>query len=530
MARSQGRTLQGHRNSGKLCDAIRILVLCSAVLAFPASAARWEFIPTLRIDQYYTDNVTLEVPGAEHSDWVTVVVPGIIIKATGPRLKFDLSYQPEGYYYANFDQNNRIDQRAKANGTVELARQLLFVDVGATVDQYNESLLSPLTDNNVNISDNRTTVAGYLVSPYLQRNFGSAFRGELRWTGSIVRAKGDLSGSDVDSNASRSEVRFTSGPSYKLFTWNLSYSHENIDYTDPTQLDSVLEVSTASARRLITPTIGLLMMGGHEFYDLGVPAAESEGPKWSAGLDWTPSPRTYMAATAGRRFYGNAYTLDFRMRTRLTTWGASHTEEVTTSRSEFLVPVTGSTRAAVDTLFQSRIPDPAARQRAVEDFIARTGLSSSLDAPVNFFSNQLFLDKVSQISAGIVGVRNTILGNVFRSNRDVLVGGVAVPSTAGDFAASNNIIQTGTSALWGWRVTPWNTVNMFVGYSRNEFPGLDRVDYVKNARLGITRLFQARLTGSLTYRWQQEDSTDAAGINSITYRENSVYASVLMRF
>ncbi|MGH8642702.1 MAG: TIGR03016 family PEP-CTERM system-associated outer membrane protein [Burkholderiales bacterium] len=530
MARSRGGPPQANRGSGKFNDAIRILALSSAVLALPVSAARWEIMPTLQIDEYHTDNVRLAPPGSEESDWVTVVTPGITINATGPQLKFAFKYAPEGYYYAySGDENNRVDHRLKAAGTIEFAKQLLFMDAGAAADQYNESLLNPLTDSNVNISDNRTTVASYFVSPYLLRDFGSTFRGEVRWTGSAVRAKGDVAGTDLDSDSSRADLKFTSGPAYKLFTWDLSYSHESIDYIDPGQLDSMLEVATAKARRLITPTVGILMMGGYESYDLGIAATESEGPKWSAGLDWAPSSRTYAAATAGRRFYGDAYTFDFRLRTRLTNWRATHTEEVTTSRSEFLVPPTGNTSAQLDALFQSRIPDPVARQRAVQDFIARTGLSSSLDSPVNFFSNQLFLDKKSQITGSIVGIRNTLMATVFRSNREVLVGNVVLPSSAGDFTSSNNIIQTGTNALWAWRVTARNTFSVDAAYSRNEFPGLDRVDYIKEGRVAITRQFQPRLTGSLTYRRQQQD-TEEAGINSVLFRESTVSAYVLMRF
>ena len=121
----------------------------------------------------------------------------------------------------------------------------------------------------------------------------------------------------------------------------------------------------------------------------------------------------------------------------------------------------------------SQIPDPVARQKAVEEFIARTGLPPSLSDPVNFFSSQLFLEKRWQASAGIMGVRNVLIANVFKLTRDQVVGDLVLPST-GDFVSSNTIIQTGTGLLWNWRMTAQNLWNLRAGYTRNEFPGTGR--------------------------------------------------------
>lgn len=485
----------------------------SALLVCPAKAAQWVIVPTLSVVETYTDNLSLTP--VKQSDWVTQVIPGISIAATGARLKFNATYAPEAIYYARATQNNDVFQRGNALGTAELAKKLLFVDAGTRVDQYNVSLQGPLTTTNVNTTGNRSTVTTYFVGPYLQRDFGSDFRAEARITYSVVRS--DDTASLDNSVSNRINLRLASGPAYKLLTWDLAYSKESIDYE--TRGDTDIEVSNLNVRRLITPTVGVLARGGYEYYKSGIIPA-TEGPSWSAGLEWVPSPRTRLAATAGQRFYGNTYALDFRHRTRLTTWSAGYSENITTSRSEFFIPATTSTAGYVDTLFSQRFPDPVARQKAVEDFIARTGLPPSLSEPINVFTTQLFLEKRWSASTGMLGVSNVLIVNVFKQNREGVAGDLVLPT------APNASIQTGTSLLWNWRMTAQNALNLGAAYTRNETPITGEIAYFTYVGLGLTRQFQPRLSGSLSYRLQQNDSN----FNGSDYRENAVIATLRMRF
>ena len=99
------------------------------------------------------------------------------------------------------------------------------------------------------------------------------------------------------------------------------------------------------------------------------------------------------------------------------------------------------------------------------------------------------------------------------------------PST-GDFAASNTVIQTGTSLLWNWRITAQNAWNLGGAYGRNEFPGSSRIDNLTFLGMGLTQQFQPRLYGSLNYRRQQNDSNQSG----FSYTENAVFATLRMRF
>ena len=495
----------------------------SALFSCSALAAKWDVVPTLSVAETYTDNVSLVPDASKQDDWITQVVPGISIAATGAGSRFNATYAPEIIYYARArgQRDDQVFQRGNVVGNAELAKQLLFVDAGAKVDQYNPSLQAPLTTSNVSATGNRSTVKTYFASPYLRHDFGSDVHAEARFTESVVNS--DDASTLSNSVADRINLRLNSGPAYKLLTWNLDYVRENIDFDSAQDISS--EVVTAGARRLITPTVGLLAQVGYDYYKSGDIAPASEGPSWSVGLDWTPSPRTRLAVAGGHRFFGDAYLLDFSHRTRLTAWSAAYNQSVTTTRSDLFNPSTTSTIGYLDTLFSTQFPDPATRQKVVEDFIARTGLPQGLSAPTNFFTNQLFLVKRWQASAGILGVRNVLIANVFKETSEALIANSVQPST-GDFAASNTVIQTGTSLLWNWRITAQNAWNLGGAYIRNEFPGSSRIDNLTFLGMGLTQQFQPRLYGSLNYRRQQNDSNQSA----FSYTENAVFATLRMRF
>jgi uncharacterized protein (PEP-CTERM system associated) len=516
-----GNARSAHARIGDL----RSLALAAAALATLAAAnARaetWDIVPALRVTETYSDNIALAPDALKRSDWVTQVIPSLSVSATGPRLRFNANYAPEFLHYADTQLDDNVFQRGNALLNAELARNLFFVDGGASVDQYNTTLQGPLTANNVNITGNRATATSTFVSPYLERDFGPAFRGEARYTYSTWRS--DAPNLLADNDAQRVSLRLASGPAYKVFTWGLGYRKEAIEYE--TRQEMINEVLTADARQLITATIGVLAQAGYERYDTGLPGANVEDTRWHAGLEWNPTSRTRIVATGGQRFFGDTYGFELRHRARRSTWNAGYSEDVTTARAEFFVPAGGSTATALDQLFVTQFPDPAARQKAVSQFIAQTGLPPTLGAPINFFTDQLYLVKRGQASAAFAGVRHTLLVNAYTETRYLLFAG-AFQGGVGDFTASNDIRQTGGTVAWNWRVTERNAWNLGVAFLRREFLSTERVDDLAVVRAGVSYFFQPKLSGSLEYR-RQENTANQGGLD---YTENAGIASLQARF
>ncbi|HVY07571.1 MAG TPA: TIGR03016 family PEP-CTERM system-associated outer membrane protein [Burkholderiales bacterium] len=494
----------------------------SILLLSTAHAAKWEIVPSITVGETYSDNIALTSDATKRSDWVSQVTPGLTVAGTGADLRFNASYTPYYNYYARGSGNDDFFQRGHALGNLQLADHLLFLDFGGSIDQYDVLLGGPLTTSTVNTTGNRATVGTYFASPYLRHDFGSQMQLEVRLTESVVDTDGVES--LPDSRSDHVELHAKNGPAYKLFTWNVDYSRENIDYRGD-QDNSVIETTTATGKRLVTSSLGLIAQAGYETYTMGEFLPDSKGAMWSAGFEWIPSPVTRLKATAGHRFYGAAYLLEFSHRTRLTTWGIDYHEIVTTSRSEFLVTAGTTTSSYLDTLFSAQFPDPAARKRAVDEFIARTGLPPTLGSETNFLNSQLFLTKRLQASTGWLGSKNVVLLNVFRENRETLIGNEVV-QFAGDFSNNSSIVQTGVGGQWNFRLSQRDSWNTGASYSRNDFTGTTRRDTLFYLGMGLTRQFQPKLYGSVNYRRQQNDSNE----DGFDYTENAVFANITMRF
>jgi len=500
---------------------LSLLAAAALLLSSPVRAEKWEVMPTLGMVETYSDNISLAQDSLKRSDWVTQVIPSISVRTTGPRFRFDATYAPEILYYAETRIDNNVLQRGNAIVNAELSERLFFIEAGGRVDQYNVSLQGPLTANNVNLTGNRATAATSFISPYVQYDFGSAFRGEARFTYSKWRSDDPLVLANNDAN--RVNLRLLSGPAFKALTWNVQYRREAIDYE--TGQETLTDVFTADVRRLLTSTVALLGQAGYEKYDSGFPGAADEGARWSAGFEWSPTPRTRLVTTAGKRFFGDTYGLDFTHRTRITTWRASYGEDVTTARAQFFLPGSGNTASALDPLFVAQFPDPVARQRAVEQFIAQRGFPPVLNAPVNFFTDQMFLTKSALATAAIMGVQHTVIANAFADHRRLLFAG-AVQVGTGDFALSNAIRQTGASLAWNWRLTARNAWNLGAAFTRREYLDTHQVDDLVVYRMGFTRQFQPKISGSISYRRQNNDSTQI-GAN---YTENAGIATLRVEF
>ncbi len=476
--------------------------------------------PSLSVSQIYSDNVSLAPAGSERSEWTTRIAPSVSVIGNGARLRFNVTYTPELLLRAQQGTND-ISHFLNAFGNAELLQRLLYIDARAGVTQQNVSLLGPQAQDNLNTTGNRTSVKTYSISPYLRHDFGFDAFGELRFTNDSVSYSGDTSSS---STSNRLDAQLSSGPTFKLFTWNLAYSKSRIEYAERSGGNIDTERISAGATRLITPQFRLAANVGYEEHTYATVGSAPKGAFWSVGPEWTPTDRTRIAATIGHRYYGATKSLDLSHRSRLTVWQLNYSENVTTSRGNALIPVSTDTAGLLNTLFLSQIPDPIARQTAVQNFMTQTGLPPSLTQPVNFVTESAFLDKRLQATFGIQGIRNTVMANAYSQIRESLS---TATSGAGDFNTSSNTKQTGASLVWSSRLTANLASNVSAGISRTQFlsltSGADRMGYV---RFGLTRQFHPKVSGALDIHRVKNES-DRAGAG---YAENSVAASLNVRF
>jgi uncharacterized protein (PEP-CTERM system associated) len=493
------------------------------LLSLNSIAADWKITPSLDLKETYSDNIRLASPGSEKSDFVTQINPGISLTGTGPRLKVNARYGMQNLIYAEESSRNTLRHQLNAGANAELLDDLLYIDGKASISQQNISTFGQQsTGDNINITDNLSEIRTYSISPYLRKRFGSIASTELRYThDSVDTSTGGLSASEAD----RTLFKLNSGTAFKTLGWGLSYNKQKIDYSNRT-VD--LETATGSLRYLITPRFSLTATGGYEKNNYLAVTGKPEGSFWSAGFSWTPAERTSISASTGKRFFGTTYSLAVNHRTRQTAWSLGYSEDITSTRSQFMVPVTIDTANFLNQLWTSSIPDPIVRQQIVDAFIRDTGIPLSLSDPINYFTNRFFLQKRLQASVALNGIRNTLVFSMFNMTREAQTAQEMDSTLLGtsNLALNDYIKQVGGNALWNLKISPRTSANMNVGYTRSSSPSTGRQDDTKTIRLGMTRKFQPKLNGSLDFRHVQRDSNQSVG----DYRENAITASLNMRF
>ncbi|MES2537652.1 MAG: TIGR03016 family PEP-CTERM system-associated outer membrane protein [Pseudomonadota bacterium] len=496
------------------------VALATMVFSPYALGAELRIVPEATVRTTYTDNVRLAPSGAEKGDFVTELAPGVSITADGPRLKLNLGYAMRFYNYANGTAGNRLQHDLDAGAKAELIEDLLFLDTTASVNQQNISPVGSQATSNISVTDNRTTVKTYLISPYLRHNFGSTATSELRYTHSKVSADTALATSQTDGIS----LSLNSGPAFRTLGWGISHSSQKIRLNDAQDAD--FSKSSLNLQYVVTPQFNLTASTGYEKYNYSTIIGDAAGPSYSGGFAWRPTERTSIAASAGRRLYGSAYSLDTSLRSRQSVWRVKYAEDITTTQSQLVLPTTISTSDFLNSLLLSRQPDAALRQQEVDDFIARTGLPPSLSQPVNYFTNQIFLQKSLQASVAITGAKNTVVLSVFDLLRDPQV----VANNAEGFVginqtATTNTRQRGANALWTWKVTPLTNVNFNASYARTKFRTTGAEQDLKLVSVSMSKRFQPKLSGIVEVRHARQ-SSDVTG----AYNENAIAASVLMKF
>jgi uncharacterized protein (PEP-CTERM system associated) len=486
-------------------------------------AVEWQVSPTVDLRTTYSDNVRLAPSAAARSDFISEVTPGINVSGTSRGLKAQARYGLQYLHYAHDSQGSATAHHLDASANAELVENLLFFDGSASIGQQNISAFGPQPIDNTNVTGNRTNVRTYTASPYLRHSFGTTASSEARYThSSVSTSTGGLSDADTDALL----LALNSGAAFRDLGWGLQYSQQKNHFENAQTVDS--RTTSGNLRYLLTPRFALTATGGYDKYDYASTDDQPKGWFYTGGFSWNPSERTSLAASAGKRFWGRTYMLKSSLRSRMSLWQVSYDEGVTTSQSQFAIQATSNTFDFLNQLFLGSIPDPVARQRAVDRFILSTGITPVLSRPVNYFTNQFFLQKSLQASVALTGAKNTVVLGLFNTSRKAQTALSATDALLGatSQALDANTRQTGINATWDWRVTALTNASLNATYARTRLETNNALQRQKVLRGVVAMQIQPRLHGGLELR-RQIQTSDLAGAD---YTENAISVFLSMRF
>jgi len=441
------------------------------------------------------------------------------LEGVGRHLNLKIDYQIQNQIYISEKNENSTSHQLNASGNVELLQDFLFFDTKASIYEQNISSFAPSPTNNTTISDNSTNVRIMSFSPYLVNHFGSIASSVLRYTHETVdTSKRNLLAGDTN----KLTLDINSGSSFRLLSWGLQFSDQKIAHRDANSVG--MTMSTASLRYLLREQFNLTASGGFEKNDYISIKAKPEGTFWSTGFSWKPTDRSSLSATAGKRFFGSTYSLAANHRARNTVWNIRYGEDITTTQSQFTVPVAMDTLSMLDGLYKSIIPEATQRQVFIDGFMRVNNLGPSISQNINLFTNSVFLQKNLQASVGLNGAKNTVLLTMFNISREAQSDQIINSSSS--FFQEDKSKQVGASVLWNHRMSPIMTANMGANFSKiSSFP-TGKKSIVKSATTSLSRQMNQKTRASLEWRRQQQSINQIDG----NFNENAISASLAIGF
>jgi uncharacterized protein (PEP-CTERM system associated) len=297
---------------------------------------------------------------------------------------------------------------------------------------------------------------------------------------------------------------------------------------------STIEVVRGTLPYQIDPQLQVSLRGGYEsdkFAGLDSPDVTYGNSIYGAGMNWRPTDRTSLDGFWEHRFFGSSYSAQLSHRLPNVALTATFNRGLNTyPQLALLIPAGVNIASYLDAAYTTRIPDPAARQLAVQQFLAQTGLPPSLFSPLNFYSPSIQLQESQTVSAVFIGVRNALSLTVFNVKSEVVTGTVsALPPQQ----FSQNNTQTGTGVNFTHNLSGQTNLSASVSYSKVKPLGTETSDLnVRsnnfNTSLGVSTTFSPKTSGSAGISYSKFESPGNSGVGNSTFL--SIFASISHTF
>lgn len=470
--------------------------------------------PRIGVTETFTDNVN-PASGTRRGDQITELAPGIRVQANTARLKGYADYQVTGYYYARGSYGSRSQNALNSFGTFEALEKRFYVDFSGNISQQAISAFGPQVASGAIINANRTEMSTFRLSPYLRGRLGSEADYELRYSSSWTDTKGSITNRYLMQEWSG---KVQNSIAKARLGWSLEASHQDINYNTGTR--STSERLRALVSYQIIPEVKASVSAGQESNDYLSTSRQTQTTT-GYGLDWTPNERTLLSAFREQRFFGQGHTYTVSHRLPLFALRYTDTRDVSFLPAQMTTASRGTVYDLYYAQLASAIPDPVERARQVDALLAATGIAANTPVTTGLLTSRVTVSERQDFSIVFNGQRNTGTLSVSRSVQSIL--GAALGS--GDFAQTSSITQKGLTGTWAHRLTPASslttTVSLLESTSADAGLGTART---KTLMVNYSTPLSARITFSLGARANQFTS------NTISYREQALYGSVIARF
>ena len=382
----------------------------------PAGPARaWTITPSIGAELLATDNIANTARNRQ-SELIVSVSPAIAVQAELARLTGRLFYRPTARYFVEQRNRNGIDHLFSGQALATLVEDALYLDVRgfgglqSVATGFGNDSGTIVPDRN-----NQVQTFGYQVSPYLVRRFGGLGTAQLGYSYQDARTEGRTAFLPGAAQPFLTDQRLIAHQLFATLRSGEDFGPLTLEQrTIATRFegDSVL----SGSRRFLTVlqagyalTRQVVVLGDVGYEDLrfgGTRPFRIQGPVWSVGLRWIPSPDSFASIRYGRRDGFQSFTLDsgvdLGQRTRLS---ASYAERITTPLQQGLDLLSTSSVSQTGELVNTATGAPV---------IAPFG------SPVLATQDSLFRTRRASVTLTRTGLRDVVAFSLFHDQRTPL--------------------------------------------------------------------------------------------------------------
>jgi len=486
----------------------------ASVLAQDGRSGALAVSSNVGVTETLTDNVRLS-SSEKLADLVSQLSAGIRLSSRSGRIQGSLDYTLTGYSYARGHGSNNFQNSLNAAGKAELVENWMSIDASAQVGQQAISAFGQQSIDPGLINNNRTEVRSVRVSPMVHGSIGGQidYRGALSFASTRSGAADSLGNGDT----STASVSVGSSKSSTLgWTASVTRSHANYDASRSTDQES------ANLSLSYVPTSNWRLTGslGRESTNL-TSQDKTANATWGLGADWSPSNNIRLNAQLDHRFFGNGHQLSFEYRFPRSVFRLSSSRDINDGTSQGTSAPLGTAYDLFNTVFASIEPDPGKRDSLVRNYLQQYGVSPTALVAAGFLASSATLERRTDVSYAIQGVRSTATASFFDTTSSRLD---RQSSGVDDLSGSNLLRQRGYGLTLGHRLTP--QTGMSLDFSRQTTSGASstRTSSLQTISLNLTTTFGERSTGTLAARHS------AFGSTTQPYTENAVIATFGLRF
>lgn len=465
-------------------------------------------MPSVRWRGSYSDNINLAPPPAAQADLASELAPGISIATASPRLQLHAAYLLQLVAYQH--RASTHTQNLQAGLHAVPVPDWFELDGRSSIARRQVSPFGALANDAIQADANSTEVRSHAVTPALRHRFPGLATVDLRTSIEHV-STGDGSLHSRSYERSAALVGDSGGP------WNWSAQVRRRQVEDRSFAPVELDSESATLRLKLSGQLSLSSAAGKERNSYR--SDPDDGRFWSAGLAWTPSPRTNVSASTGRRFFGKTYGFDATHRARRSLWRLAYAEDITTTHFQQFSLDADHSSAALNQWWAASMPDPQLRQQEIDRVLDGAGL--------HFISHGYYLQKMLTASLALTGVQHTLLFSYSGARRTALtvntVDSKLLPPS--DNTLFDLTRQRAYDVNWRWQATARST--MTASASQSHITSLSNGRSADNLtfRAGLAHQFQRRLGGNIDLRHARHD-----GVQGAAYRENAISASLHYQF